>query len=122
MLEATKISNLLLAVIAISLLWIAARPNDMARVGTGSVIRTAAAQSEENFEEGKPLEALCTLSYVEQAAAKALVGDLQDDVIAALNETNAALRDMQPPLVAIQQLLRRAEGELKNIATNTSSY
>ena len=122
MLNATRTNNLLLAIIAVSLLWIATRPNNVARVGAGSIIRTAAAQSEGGFEAGTPLEAICTLSSVEQAAAKTLVGDLQVDVTAALNETNVALRDMQTPLVAIQQLLRRAEGELKNIARNTSSY
>lgn len=122
MLDASKINNVLLAIIAVSLLWIATRPNDIARVGAGSVIRTAAAQSEEGFEEGVPLEAICTLSHVEQSAARALVGDLQVDVVSALNETNAALRNMQTPLVAIQQLLRRAEGELETIARNTGSY
>ena len=122
MLDTIRVSNVLLAIIAVALIWMAVRPYDVARVGTGSMIRSAAAQSEGDLEKRLPLEAICTLSYVEQAAAKALVGDLQLEVISALNETNTALANMQTPLIAIQQLLSRAEKELKTIANNTGSY
>ncbi len=74
--ETTKITNDLLAIIAICLLWIAFKPDDGTRIGTGSIVRSATAQTEEDLEYDPvaPLEAICTLSYVDEAAARTLVG------------------------------------------------
>ena len=61
--ETTKITNGLLAIIAICLLWIAFRPDDGTRIGTGSIVRSAAAQTEGALDEdlGTPLEVICTI-------------------------------------------------------------
>ena len=117
--NSTKITNYLLGIIAIMLIWIAIGPKDGGR-WTTSVVPTAAAQTGRDKEE--PLQAICTLSHVDEAAARTLVGDLRFEVISTLNQTNATLVNMQSPLAEIQRILIRVERELSTIAKNTSSY
>ncbi len=122
--ETTKITNGLLAIIAICLLWIAFKPDDGTRIGTGSIVRSATAQTEGNLADdpGAPLEVICTLSYVDEAAAQTLVGGLQTEVIIALNQTNETLWGMQGSLSEIVRSMQEVEGQLQNIDQNTSSY
>ncbi len=118
-LNSTKITNCLLGIIAITLIWIAIGPKDGGR-WTNSVIPTASAQT--NRDKDQPLQAICTLSHVDEAAARTLVGDLQFEVISTLNLTNATLGNMQSPLAEMQRILLRLDRELSTIAKNTSSY
>jgi hypothetical protein len=120
----TKITNGLLAIIAICLLWIAFKPDDGNRIMTASIVPSATAQTEEGLPQDQktPIEVICTISSVEEAAARTLVGSLQTEVIAALNQTNTALWGMRGPLAEIVQSLQRVEGKLQKIDQNTSSY
>ena len=117
--NSTKITNCLLAIIATALIWIAIGTKDGGR-WTNSVVPTASAQTDTDKEQ--PLQAICTLSHVDEAAARTLVGDLRFEVISTLNQTNATLGNMQSPLVEMQRILLRVETELNTIAKNTSSY
>jgi hypothetical protein len=122
----TKVTNSLLVIIALTLIWIALKPNGGAILGTTAVVRTAAAQTEldNDFDsaEEAPLKAICTLRAVDEAAARALVGELQDQVVTALNQTNNTLWNMQGKVADLPLLLHQMEGALQNIAKNTSSY
>lgn len=122
--ETSKITNSLLAVIAICLLWIAFKPDDGTRIDTDFLVRSATAQTEGELDNelGAPLEAICTLSSVDEAAARTLVGGLQTEVITALNQTNTALWGMQGTISNIASSLQRVEGQLRRINQNTSSY
>jgi hypothetical protein len=122
----TKVTNSLLVVIALTLLWIACRSNGSVRPEIPAVVRTAAAQTEPDnntasAEEG-PLEAICTLRAVEEAAARALTGDLRSEVITALNQTNQTLWNIQEQIADIPQRLHQMESALQRIVGNTSPY
>lgn len=120
----TKVTNGLLAIIALSLIWIALQPNHSTRPESVMAVRTASAQAEfdDDAYEAPPLEAICTLSYVEEAATRALIGGLQNEVITALNQTNQTLWNMQGPVADMPRLLAEMEIMLQHIAKNTSSY
>ena len=122
--ETTKITNGLLTIIALSVIWIALKPIEDTNLGAMAVVRSAAAQAEVENErnEEPPLQVLCTLSDVDEAAARALVGEFQHEVTTALNQTNHALGSMQAPLTDLPQLLDRLERALQKIVKNTSSY
>ena len=122
--ETTKITNGLLTIIALSVIWIALKPIEDTNLGAMAVVRSAAAQAEVENErnEEPPLQVLCTLSDVDEAAARALVGEFQHEVITALNQTNHALGRMQAPFTDLPQLLDRLERALQKIVKNTSSY
>ncbi len=122
--ETTKITNGLLTIIALSVIWIALKPIEDTNLGAMAVVRSAAAQAEVEKErnEEPPLQVMCTLSDVDEAAARALVGEFQYEVITALNQTNHALGSMQAPFADLPQLLDRLEKALQKIVKNTSSY
>jgi hypothetical protein len=122
----TKVTNSLLVVIALTLLWIACQSNGSVRPEIPAVVRTAAAQTEPDnntasAEEG-PLEAICTLRAVEEAAARALTGDLRSEVITALNQTNQILWNIQGQMADIPQYLHQMESMLQKLVGNTSPY
>jgi hypothetical protein len=122
----TKVTNSLLVVIALTLLWIACQSNGSVRPESPAVVRTASAQTEPDThtasdEEG-PLEAICTLRAVEEAAARALIGDLGSEVVTALNQTNQTLWNIQGQMADIPQRLQQMESMLQKIVGNTSPY
>ena len=122
----TKVTNGLLAIIALCLIWIALQPNDGARSGSVMSIRTASAQSELEDDltayEPPPLEAICRLSSVDEAAVRALIGELQNEVITALNQTNQTLWSMQGSVEDMPRLMTQMEIMLGHIAKNTAPY
>jgi hypothetical protein len=122
----TKVTNSLLVVIALTLLWIAYKSNGSVRPEIPAVVRTAAAQTEPDnntaIDEDVPLEAICTLRAVEEAAARALTGDLRSEVVTALNQTNQTLWNIQGQIADIPQYLNQMESMLQKIAGNTSPY
>ncbi len=145
--ETTKITNGLLTIIALAVIWIALKPIEDTPLGAMAVVRSAAAQAEVERErnEEPPLQVLCTLSNVDEAAARALVGEFQHEVITALNQTNHVLGSMQAsefqheviaalnqanhvlgsiqaPFADLPQVLDSLERALQKIAKNTSSY
>jgi hypothetical protein len=121
-----KVTNSLLVVIALTLLWIAYQSNGSVRPDLPAVIRTAAAQTAPDnttaSDEAVPLEAICTLRAVEEAAARALTGDLRSDVITALNQTNQILWNIQGQIADIPQHLNQMASMLQRIVGNTSPY
>jgi hypothetical protein len=90
------------------------------------VVRSAAAQTELDTntasDEAAPLEAICTLRAVEEAAARALTGDLRSEVIMALNQTNQTLWNIQGQMADIPQYLNQMQSALQRIVGNTSPY
>jgi hypothetical protein len=114
----TNITNGLLAIIALSLIWIAFQQGNSTHPDSVMAVRTASAQSEgdDYVYEERPLEAICTLSIVEEAAVRALIGGLQNEVITALNQTNQTLWNMQGPVAEMPQLLGQMEILLQHIA------
>jgi hypothetical protein len=114
----TNITNGLLAIIALSLIWIAFQQGNSTHPDSVMAVRTASAQSEgdDYVYEEPPLEAICTLSFVEEAAVRALIGGLQNEVITALNQTNQTLWNMQGPVAEMLQLLGQMEILLQHIA------
>jgi hypothetical protein len=122
----TKVTNSLLVVIVLTLLWIAYKSNGSVRPDIPAVVRTAAAQTEPDnntaIDEEVPLEAICTLRAVEEAAARALTGDLRSEVVTALNQTNQTLWNIQGQIADIPQRLNQMESMLQKIAGNTSPH
>jgi hypothetical protein len=122
----TKVTNSLLVVIALTLLWIACQSNGSVRPEIPAVVRTAAAQTELDNNtasaEAGPLEAICTLRAVEEAAARALMGNLRSEVITALNLTNQILWNIQGQMGDIPQYLHQMESMLQKLVGNTSPY
>jgi hypothetical protein len=122
----TKVTNSLLVVIALTLLWIACKSNGSVRPDIPAVVRTAAAQTEPDNNtasaEEVPLEAICTLRAVEEAAARALTGDLRGEVVMALNQTNQTLWNIQEQIADIPPRLHQMESALQRIVGNTSPY
>ena len=122
----TKVTNSLLVVIALTLLWIACKSNGSVRPDIPAVVRTAAAQTELDNNtasaEEVPLEAICTLRAVEEAAARALTGDLRSEVVMAFNQTNQILWNIQGQIADIPQRLDQMESALQRIVGNTSPY
>ena len=122
----TKVTNSLLVVIALTLLWIACQSNGRVRPEIPAVVRTAAAQTEPDnntaSDEAGPLEAICTLRAVEEAAARALIGDLPSEVITALNQTNQTLWNIQGQMADLPQRLYQMESMLLKLVQNTSPY
>jgi hypothetical protein len=122
----TKVTNSLLVVIALTVLWIACKSNGSVRPDIPAVVRTAAAQPEPDnntaMDEEGPLEAICTLRAVEEAAARALIGDLRSEVVTALNQTNQTLWNIQGQIAVIPQHLHQMESMLQKMVRNTSPY
>jgi hypothetical protein len=121
-----KVTNSLLVVIALTLLWIAYKSNGSVRPDIPAVVRTAAAQTEPDnntaSDEAVPLEAICTLRAVEEAAVRALTGDLRSEVATALNQTNQILWNIQGQMADIPQHLNQMESMLQRLVGNTSPY
>ncbi len=120
--ETLKITNGLLAIIAVCLICITLKLIHGSGLGPISVVPSASAQAELDLEDELPLYAICTLSQVDEAAAKTLVGGFQNAVISTLNQTNSTLWDLQLPLVEMQRSLLRMETEMQQIAKNTRPY
>jgi hypothetical protein len=122
----TKVTNSLLVVIALTLLWIACKFNGSVRPEIPAVVRTVSAQTAPDnntaMDEEGPLEAMCTLRAVEEAAARALTGDLRIEVVTALNQTNQTLWNIQGQIADIPQRLNQMESMLQKIVRNTSPY
>jgi hypothetical protein len=122
----TKVTNSLLVVIALTLLWTACKSNGSVRPDIPAVVRTASAQTESDnnaaSDEKGPLEAICTLRAVEEAAARALIGDLRSEVGTALNQANQTLWNIQGHIADIPQRLNQMDSTLQKIVWNTSSY
>jgi hypothetical protein len=122
----TKVTNSLLVVIALTLLWIACKSNGSVRPEHPAVVRTASAQTELDnntaSDEKGPLEAICTLRAVEEAAARALIGDLPSEVVTALNQTNQTLWNIQGQMADLPQRLYQMESMLQKLVQNTSPY
>jgi hypothetical protein len=121
-----KVTNSLLVVIALTLLWIAYKSNGSVRPDIPAAVRTAAAQIEPDnnttSDGAVPLEAICTLRAVEEAAARSLTGDLRSEVVMALNQTSQILWNMQGQIADIPQHLNQMESMLQKIVGNTSPY
>jgi hypothetical protein len=121
-----KVTNSLLVVIALTLLWIAYKSNGSVRPDIPAAVRTAAAQTEPDnnttSDEAVPLEAICTLRAVEGAAVRALTGDLRSEVATALNQTNQILWNIQGQMADIPQHLNQMESMLQRLVGNTSPY
>lgn len=121
-----KVTNSLLGVIALTLLWIACQSNGSVHPEIPAVVRTAAAQTAPDnttaSDEAVPLEAMCTLKAVEEAAARALTGDLRSEVVTALNQTNHILWTIQGQMADIPQYLHPMESLLQRLVGNTSPY
>jgi hypothetical protein len=122
----TKVTNSLLVVIALTLLWIACKSNGSVRPESPAIVRPASAQIDPDnntaSDEEGPLEAICTLRAVEEAAARALIGDLRSEVVTALNQTNQTLWNIQGHMADIPQHLHQLESALQKIVRNTSPY
>jgi hypothetical protein len=122
----TKVTNSLLVVIALMVLWIACTSNGSSRPEPPAVVRTASAQTERDnhtaSNEAGPLEAICTLRAVEEAAARALIGDFPSEVVTALNQTNQTLWNLQGHIADLPQRLQHMESLLQKLVQNTSPY
>jgi hypothetical protein len=122
----TKVTNSLLVVIALTLLWIAYKSNGSVRPDIPAVVRIAAAQTEPDnntaIDKEVPLEAICTLRAVEEAAARALTGDLRSEVVTAFSQTNQALWNIQGQIADIPPYLNQMASMLQKIVGNTSPY
>jgi hypothetical protein len=122
----TKVTNSLLVVIALTLLWIAYQSNGNVRPEIPAGVRTAAAQTDPDnntaSDKEGPLEAICTLRAVEDAAASTLMGDLRSEVVLALHQTNQTLWTLQGQMADIPQYLHQLDSALQKLVRNTSPY